>query len=75
MSVRGRSGEVKNVYTTRTFCWSLRLLPSMTAFDTTKISPDAGVEVSAFLDAPVLNRHAADPHERTMESCAECQAG
>jgi hypothetical protein len=60
MEVVGIAGKVNKVYETRNFDLvfaGLKLpVDSMTAFDTTNISHDVGVEVSGFLGAPVLNR-------------------
>jgi tetratricopeptide (TPR) repeat protein len=60
MEVYGISGQVNKVYSTRnfelTFGGLKQRVDSMTAFDTTNISEDVGVEVSGFLGAPVLNR-------------------
>jgi predicted aspartyl protease len=60
MEVYGISGQVNKVYSTRNFeliFGGLRQhVDSMTAFDTTNISHDVGLEVSGFLGAPILNR-------------------
>jgi hypothetical protein len=51
---------VDKVYSTRNFDLIFgglkQRVDSMTAFDTTSLSEDVGVEVSGFLGAPVLNR-------------------
>ena len=58
--IRGISGEVNKVYQTGKFRIAFANLyqqvSSMTSIDTTKLSHDAGVEVSGFLGAPILFR-------------------
>lgn len=58
--VSGISGDVKKVYSTRNFTLQFAHLAqkvdTMTAFDTTSISHNVGVEISGFLGAPILNR-------------------
>jgi predicted aspartyl protease len=60
MHVYGISGEVEKVLATEdftlTFAHLRQMVRSMTAFDTTMISHDAGIEISGFLGAPILNR-------------------
>jgi hypothetical protein len=60
VEVFGVSGQVDKVYSTRNFDLIFgglkQRVDSMTAFDTTSLSEDVGVEVSGFLGAPVLNR-------------------
>ena len=56
--IRGISGEVKQVYETSKFKIALgnfyEKIDSMTAIDMTKISHDAGIEVSGIIGAPTL---------------------
>ncbi len=60
MHVRGISGEVNKVYSTRDFTLMFAHLgekvDSMTAFDTTSNSHNIGTEISGFLGRPILKR-------------------
>ena len=64
--IKGISGEVNKVYTTRKFTYYFAHLgqevDGMVAIDTTKISHDVGTEVSGFLGAP--HPVSADPAYR-----------
>ena len=60
MQVQGIGGKVNKVYSTESFTLRFANLgqkvDSMTAFDTTSLSHNAGTEISGFLGAPILNR-------------------